>query len=152
MITYPNCKINLGLHIVERRSDNYHNIETVFYPIPLCDELEVEKSDIFSFVQDGMDLECNPDDNLCVKAYKLLKTDFPEMCNVSMRLKKEHSLWSRTRRRICRCGFLPCDAERGVPARIKQRRAARLCSKTWCRLCFFHKQQPSFCHPKGRCV
>jgi 4-diphosphocytidyl-2-C-methyl-D-erythritol kinase len=88
MITYPNCKINLGLHIVERRSDNYHNIETVFYPIPLCDELEVEKSNVFSFIQDGMELECDPNENLCVKAYKLLKTDFPEMCNVAMRLKK----------------------------------------------------------------
>ncbi|MBQ2013020.1 MAG: 4-(cytidine 5'-diphospho)-2-C-methyl-D-erythritol kinase, partial [Bacteroidaceae bacterium] len=45
MITRPNCKINLGLNVVERRSDGYHNLETVFYPVPLCDELVLEESD-----------------------------------------------------------------------------------------------------------
>ena len=57
MITYPNAKINLGLYVTERRSDGYHNLETVFYPIPLCDTLEIvieespEKSDELFTVQ-----------------------------------------------------------------------------------------------------
>ena len=38
----PNCKINLGLHVVERRPDGYHNLETLFVPVPLCDELTIE--------------------------------------------------------------------------------------------------------------
>lgn len=41
MITFPNAKINLGLNIVARRPDGYHDIETVFYPVPLCDALEI---------------------------------------------------------------------------------------------------------------
>ena len=45
MITFPNAKINLGLNIVGRRPDGYHNIETVFYPIPLCDALEIKRMD-----------------------------------------------------------------------------------------------------------
>ena len=44
MITFPNAKINLGLHVTEKRPDSYHNIETVFYPIPLQDALEVSLS------------------------------------------------------------------------------------------------------------
>ena len=45
MITFPCCKINLGLNVVNRRSDGYHDIETVFYPVPLCDALEVKLMD-----------------------------------------------------------------------------------------------------------
>ena len=41
MLTHPICKINLGLNVVERRADGYHNLETVFYPVPICDALEV---------------------------------------------------------------------------------------------------------------
>ncbi len=88
MITTPNCKINIGLHIVEKRPDGYHNIETVFYPIPLCDTLEIEASDTCSFSQSGIEIGGNPDDNLCVKAYRMLKSDFPHMGNVRMRLEK----------------------------------------------------------------
>ena len=42
MITFPNAKINLGLNIIEKRPDGYHNLETIFYPIPLCDTLQLE--------------------------------------------------------------------------------------------------------------
>lgn len=45
MITFPCCKINLGLNIVAKREDGFHDIETVFYPIPLCDALEIKKMD-----------------------------------------------------------------------------------------------------------
>lgn len=89
MITYPNCKINLGLHVVERRPDGYHNLESIFLPIGLCDELEIEASDVFSFIQEGIVLDNAPMDNLCVKAYNLLKELYPNKVKpVSMRLKK----------------------------------------------------------------
>ena len=45
MILFPTAKINLGLNIVEKRNDGYHNIETIFYPIPLCDALEIKNMD-----------------------------------------------------------------------------------------------------------
>ena len=83
MITFPCAKINLGLNVVERRTDGYHNLETVFYPIPLCDALEVKLMDNRFPSEVGCDLkvtgnavECNEADNLVVKAYNLLSKDF----------------------------------------------------------------------------
>ena len=95
MKTYPNCKINLGLRVLRRRPDNYHDLATVFIPIPLCDELEIaplteeettHESVIFS--QTGILVDCLPEDNICVKAYNLLKKDFPNMPAVKMHLCK----------------------------------------------------------------
>lgn len=83
MITFPNAKINLGLNIVGRRPDGYHNIETVFYPIPLCDALEIKRmDDRFPSEVDcdlkvtGNAVDCNEQKNLVVKAYNLLAADF----------------------------------------------------------------------------
>ncbi len=93
MITFPNAKINLGLNIVEKRPDGYHNLETVFYPIPLFDALEVIQTD--SAEKDctlnayGNSIEGNPDSNLVVKAYRLLKTDYPDLPPVTISLLKK---------------------------------------------------------------
>ena len=83
MITFPNAKINLGLNIVGRRPDGYHNIETVFYPIPLCDALEIRRmDDRFPSEVDcdlkvtGNAVDCDEQKNLVVKAYNLLAADF----------------------------------------------------------------------------
>lgn len=76
MITFPNAKINLGLNITEKRPDGYHNLETIFYPIPLEDALEVcprkEGEGKYSLSQSGLAIEGDADKNLVVKAYKLL--------------------------------------------------------------------------------
>ena len=90
MTIHPNCKINLGLHIVEKRPDGYHNIETIFYPVKqLHDQLEIVPSDNFEFEIDGIVLDCAAEDNLCIKAYNLIKTDYPDKIgNVSIKLKK----------------------------------------------------------------
>ena len=79
MLTYPNAKINLGLNVIERRKDGYHNIETVFYPVGLTDVLEVVPSDTcldYSFSSAGIELGGDPEDNLIVKAYRLLRSDY----------------------------------------------------------------------------
>ena len=89
MIVFPNAKVNLGLNIVSKRQDGYHNIETVFAPIPLKDTLEIiPTSRETSLHQSGSTQGINPEDNLCMKAYCLLKNDFPEMGNVEMWLHK----------------------------------------------------------------
>jgi len=72
MITFPNAKINLGLNIVERRSDGYHNIETVFFPIPLTDVLEIVPADKLSLTCYGNRVDCPPERNLVMRAYELL--------------------------------------------------------------------------------
>ncbi len=96
MLCYPNAKINLGLNITERRPDGYHNLETVFYPIPVCDTLNVEierilppdgtfsnpdrlrisSNDDFLLCTGGIDVECPAEKNLVVKALYNLKQDF----------------------------------------------------------------------------
>ncbi|GHT05504.1 4-diphosphocytidyl-2-C-methyl-D-erythritol kinase [Bacteroidia bacterium] len=74
MLTFPNAKINLGLNIVAKRADGYHDIETVFYPIPLCDALEIVP-DRGTFTQTGILVDGDPQTNLVMKAYNLLKAD-----------------------------------------------------------------------------
>lgn len=73
MICFPNAKINLGLNIVSKRPDGYHNIETVFYPIPVKDALEIVPAESFSFTQTGIPVDAPPEKNLAVKAYMRLK-------------------------------------------------------------------------------
>lgn len=83
MIVYPNAKINLGLFVTEKRPDGYHNLETVFYPVPLQDTLEVcERTQATTDTDDctlhvtGIPVAGAPEDNLVVKAYRLLKKEF----------------------------------------------------------------------------
>lgn len=72
MISFPNVKINLGLNIIEKRPDGYHNIETVFYPVQFNDILEIIKSDKFKFINTGIKIDCNIEQNLCYKAWQLV--------------------------------------------------------------------------------
>lgn len=73
MISYPNCKINLGLNVVRRRPDGYHDLETIFLPAPLHDILQIEEATHFSFTQDGLTLDSGTEENLVVKAYRLMQ-------------------------------------------------------------------------------
>ena len=89
MLLYPNCKINIGLRVVRKREDGYHDLETIFYPIyGLHDELEVEKAEKFAFLQDGLAIDCLPTDNLIVKVYKRMQAHFPQIGNVKITFKK----------------------------------------------------------------
>ena len=91
MISFPNCKINLGLHIVNKRADGFHNLETIFYPIPLSDAVEIITSfstNGVTYTSSGNAIDGAADDNLCIKAYHLLKKDFPNLPNIKLHLHK----------------------------------------------------------------
>ncbi|MBE6280995.1 MAG: 4-(cytidine 5'-diphospho)-2-C-methyl-D-erythritol kinase [Bacteroides sp.] len=91
MITYPNAKINLGLNITEKRPDGYHNLETVFYPIPLQDALEVKPLDgenEYLLKIAGTQITGEPEDNLVIKAYRLLKQDYPHLPSIDIHMFK----------------------------------------------------------------
>ncbi|MCS3800690.1 4-(cytidine 5'-diphospho)-2-C-methyl-D-erythritol kinase [Niastella sp. OAS944] len=100
MVVFPNCKINLGLHVVHKREDGYHDLETIFYPLPLRDALEVvrrETADVKREISDnaavslqlsGLTVQGKTEDNLCIKAYNLLKKDHPQLGDVDMYLHK----------------------------------------------------------------
>ena len=92
MITYPNAKINLGLNIVEKRPDGYHNLETIFYPINLQDALEVTELENeegeYKLKVSGVPIEGDAENHLVVKAYRLLKKDFPDMSPINIHMFK----------------------------------------------------------------
>ncbi|XZF13521.1 4-(cytidine 5'-diphospho)-2-C-methyl-D-erythritol kinase [Chitinophagaceae bacterium MMS25-I14] len=77
MIRFPNCKINLGLYITRRRDDGYHDLETVFYPVPVCDALEVVPAEKAQLHMTGKAVAGDTTNNLVWKAYILLKERFP---------------------------------------------------------------------------
>jgi 4-diphosphocytidyl-2-C-methyl-D-erythritol kinase len=88
VVLFPNCKINLGLNVVRKRTDGYHDLETVFYPVALRDALEVIRSAEFHFQLSGLPVNGIIEDNLCVKAYHLLKRDFPDLPPINIHLHK----------------------------------------------------------------
>ena len=89
MVLYPNCKINIGLRVVRKREDGYHDLETIFYPVyGLHDELEVERSTNFEFCQEGLAVDCSAEDNLLIKCYQRMRAKYPQVGNVRIRFKK----------------------------------------------------------------
>ncbi|WAC11330.1 4-(cytidine 5'-diphospho)-2-C-methyl-D-erythritol kinase [Dyadobacter pollutisoli] len=76
MLVFPNAKINLGLNIVEKRVDGFHNIESCFYPVGWTDALEITPAGQFTFQSDGIAIPGNGNDNLCAKAYQMLAVDY----------------------------------------------------------------------------
>lgn len=73
MICFPNAKLNLGLNIINKRPDGYHNLETIFYPIPLRDALEIVPASAFAYGEYGIPIDADPEKNLVVKALRLLE-------------------------------------------------------------------------------
>jgi len=89
MRLYPNCKINIGLHVVRKREDGYHDLETIFYPVyGLHDELEITPAETFSFSQAGINVDCATEDNLIVRCYHQMAAKYPSIGPVQIRLKK----------------------------------------------------------------
>ena len=101
MKLYPNCKINIGLRVVRKREDGYHDLETIFYPVyGLHDELEVDASEGLKdaasgygvlgieFVQEGLAVDCKAEDNLIVKCYMRMREKYPQIGNVRVRFRK----------------------------------------------------------------
>ena len=82
MIVFPNCKINLGLNITGKRPDGYHNLETIFFPVKWYDILEIIRTEktnnTETFIASGIIATANSNDNICLKAFTILKNDFPD--------------------------------------------------------------------------
>lgn len=88
MIQFSPCKINLGLSILEKRADGFHALETVFYPVGLHDIVEVVPAKLFTFSHSGISIPGDASNNLCVKAFHLLKADYSQITAVKIHLHK----------------------------------------------------------------
>tara|TARA_B100000161_G_scaffold125239_1_gene88804 strand:- start:1006 stop:1860 length:855 start_codon:yes stop_codon:yes gene_type:complete len=88
MIFYPNAKINIGLNIISKRKDGYHNLNSIFYPIfNVYDILEIIKSKKFEFTTSGLAIDCTADKNLCYKVYTYFKEKY-DIQNIKVHLHK----------------------------------------------------------------
>ncbi len=93
MVSFPNAKINIGLQIVNKREDGFHNLQTIFYPIDLKDIIEIipltdSLSNELQFSQSGLEIDGIQQENLCIKAYQLLKLDYPSLPNIKFHIHK----------------------------------------------------------------
>lgn len=88
MISFPHAKINLGLSIISKRPDGFHNLETIFYPLPVFDILEIVPSQETLFIQSGQNIPGNTADNLVLRAYHLLKKKYPQIKPLEIHLHK----------------------------------------------------------------
>jgi 4-diphosphocytidyl-2-C-methyl-D-erythritol kinase len=88
MISFPHAKINLGLSVISKRIDGFHNLETVFYPLPLRDALEIIPDKEERFFQTGLQIPHGKDDNLVMTAYQMLKKKYPQIKSLEIHLHK----------------------------------------------------------------
>lgn len=90
MICFPNAKINIGLNIIEKRADGFHNLETVMFPLTgiLFDALEVVRSQEFGVRSSGIKIPGDVNQNLCVKAHELIRKDYPQIPPINIHLLK----------------------------------------------------------------
>ena len=92
MLVFPNCKINIGLKVLDKREDGYHNIESLFLPVAIKDALEIieskDQKDLVTFTSTGLAIDGKIDNNLCIKAYHLIEKDFPALPSIKMHLHK----------------------------------------------------------------
>ena len=120
MITFPNAKINLGLYVERKREDGYHDLSTVFYPIPLTDAVEVVEAKETALFTYGNPVDCPPEKNLVMKAYRLMEEEFklPPILNSMFALGlSEEEIAVRVKRLGADCPFFAYNrpmAARGI--------------------------------------
>jgi 4-diphosphocytidyl-2-C-methyl-D-erythritol kinase len=91
VVVFPNCKINIGLQVVRKRDDGFRDIETLFYPVQLQDALEIIQlpdSESVQLTSSGFPIPGKTENNSSVKAYHLLKNDFPNLPPVHIHIHK----------------------------------------------------------------
>jgi len=93
MVVFPNAKINIGLYITGKRPDGYHDLLSLFYPLPIHDALEIVPGNAemhqIRFSSSGLPVSGKTDDNLCVRAYRILQNDYPHLPSVDAHLLKK---------------------------------------------------------------
>jgi 4-diphosphocytidyl-2-C-methyl-D-erythritol kinase len=154
MLTKPIAKINLGLNVVERRPDGYHNLETVFYPVSICDALEVFPMDeqfpsavdcdlkVTNIVIDGDEQK-----NLVVRAYNLLKQDFPALPRIHAHLYKGIPTQAGMGGGSSDCGFMITLLNQMFQLRLSEQQMIDYAARLGADCAFFILNKP--CYAEG---
>ena len=152
MISFPNCKINIGLNIVGKRSDGYHNIETVFYPLTLCDALEVLHADVNrsgdELSIEGMQLEGDPEQNLCMKALRLMQKEIT-VPSLKMVLMKKIPVGAGLGGGSSDAAFTLKMINTFIGAHLSDERLVKMASVLGSDCAFFIVNKPVFANGKG---
>ena len=154
MITFPNAKINLGLSVVEKRPDGYHNLETVFYPVPITDALEVfPMNEAFPTDVDcdlkitNINIDGDEQKNLVVKAYHHLKQDFPTLPNIHVHLYKGIPTQAGMGGGSSDCGFMITLLNRQFQLGLSDEQMINYAAKLGADCAFFVMNKP--CYAEG---
>lgn len=156
MISFPNCKINLGLNIVGKRADGYHDLETVFYPLMIKDVIEViqttddrrQTTDV-DFSSSGLTVEGNIENNLCIKAYHLLKKDFTSLPSIKMHLHKNIPIGAGLGGGSADCAFTLVLLNKKFNLNLSQRQLIHYALLLGSDCPFFIFNEPSFATSRG---
>ena len=150
MIVFPNAKINLGLSVIEKRSDGFHNIETVFYPLPLNDALEliIAPDGRQEFSSSGIEIPGNPDQNLCLKAWNLLQQDF-KLPSVKIHLHKIIPLGAGLGGGSADAAFMIKLVNQEFELNLTIARMQEIAAKIGADCPFFIENKPTFASGKG---
>jgi len=149
MLVFSNAKINIGLNIVEKRTDGFHNLETVFYPIKLSDGLEiVESSEGFQFTNSGLVVDTAPENNLIVKAYNLLKADY-QLPDVKIHLHKVIPFGAGLGGGSSNASFTLKILNNIFDLKLTENKLIEYAQKLGSDCAFFIKNKPVFAYEKG---
>lgn len=152
MICFPNAKINIGLFITEKRPDGFHNIETVFFPVQICDMLEfVELKDDTETKMSvsGISIDGNSNDNLCIKAYRLLKNDFPQLPAIHIHLHKTIPIGAGLGGGSSDAAFMLKKLSFFFDLELDENQLLSYAAKLGSDCSFFIKNKPALAHGKG---
>ncbi|HTN21851.1 MAG TPA: 4-(cytidine 5'-diphospho)-2-C-methyl-D-erythritol kinase [Pelobium sp.] len=148
MITFPSAKINIGLNITGRRSDGYHNLETVFYPIKIKDALEVIESAEMNFETSGIAIPGHANENLCLQAYDLLRNDF-NLPNISIHLHKKIPIGAGLGGGSADAAFFIKLINEKFELSLSIEKMQDYCRKLGADCAFFIENKPVFAYGKG---
>jgi 4-diphosphocytidyl-2-C-methyl-D-erythritol kinase len=148
MVVFPNAKINIGLSILEKRPDGFHNISSCFYPVGWADALEIQPAETLTFESSGIPIPGDGASNLCVKAYHLMARDYP-LPPVSMHLLKAVPIGAGLGGGSADAAFtikaLDALFSLGLSIGQQQQYARQLGSDC----AFFVENRPMYCYGKG---
>ena len=148
MITFPNAKINIGLKITSRRSDGYHNLETIFYPVQIKDALEVIEAAEMSFETSGIEIPGHVNENLCLQAYDLLRKDF-DLPNIKIHLHKQIPIGAGLGGGSADAAFFIKLINERFQLSLDVETMQNYCRKLGADCAFFIENKPLFAYEKG---
>ena len=152
MVVFPNAKVNIGLSVTGKRPDGFHNLETVFYPIGLSDMLEIGpgegKTGEYVFKNTGIDVQCEPENNLIVKAYRLL-SDIYHLPAVRIHLHKIIPFGAGLGGGSADAAFMLKALDTYFELHISRQELTRLAAGLGSDCAFFIANRPAFARGKG---